>query len=216
VFARVEWSQGASGSARLQADALGSSVSYARTFEAGRAGSTETFALPIPPDAPIGQYRLSLVMGGGLATSLGQFAVGHVYQAEDMGGVTAADDGRWTIVGGSAYQGGVAAKATIPGSATRQAIRQIDAGRFCVGARVYDDGTGRSNVLAVTVGGAEAELAWSGSAAGMRWIRAPVTLDGAAGRLGTRLIQRAQALAIVDALEVYPLMDGACSSQPSS
>jgi hypothetical protein len=50
----------------------------------------------------------------------------------------------------------------------------------------------------------------------MRWIRAPVTLDGAAGRLGTRLIQRAQALAIVDALEVYPLVDGACSSQPSS
>ena len=216
VFARLEWSQGSSASARLQADALDSGVSYGRTIEVGRVGATETFALQIPSDAPIGQYRLSLVMGDGQALFLGQFVVGHVYQAEDMGGVTAPGGGGWTIVGGPAYQGGVAAEATNPGSATHQAIRQIAAGRFCVGARVYDDGTGRSNVMAVTVGGAEVQLAWSGSAPGMRWMRAPITLEGAAGRLGTRLIQRAQPLAVVDALEVYPLVEGACSSQPPS
>jgi len=212
VFARLEWNQGVAGSARLQADVVDSNLSYGRTIDVGRLGSTETVALPIPLDAPIGQYRLSLVLSGGQALPLGEFQVGHLYQAEEMGGVTADDASGWTIVGGPAYQGGVAARATNPGSATHQSIPQIDAGRFCVGARVYDDGTGRPNSLQVTLGGAGAQLAWSGSAPGMLWLRAPITLDRAAGQLGTRLIQRTQAMAVVDALEVYPLVEGVCSS----
>jgi len=40
----------------------------------------------------------------------------------------------------------------------------------------------------------------------------PITLDRAGGQLGTRLISRGQAAAIVDALEIYPLVEGACSS----
>jgi hypothetical protein len=213
VFARLEWNQGGgSGSARLQADALDSARSFSRTIQIGSAGSTETVALPIPSDAPVDQYRLSLVMSGGPATLLGRFQVGHSYQAEDMGGVIAGDSGGWTIVGGAAYQGGVAARSTVLGSTTHQAIPPIDAGSICVGALVYDDGSSRSNLLEITLGGAGARLAWSGSVPGMRWIRSPITLDRAAGRLGTRLIERGQAAALVDAVEVYPLVEGGCSS----
>ncbi|HEY2599247.1 MAG TPA: DUF6541 family protein [Candidatus Dormibacteraeota bacterium] len=212
VFARLEWSQGASGSARLQADALGSTASYSRTIDAGNTSSTGTVALPIPSDAPIGQYRLSVVTAGGQTLGLGEFEVGHSYQAEEMGGVTADGTGGWTIVGGPAYQAGAAASAINPGSATHQTIRPIDAGRFCVGARVYDDGSGRSNVLQVTVGGADASLTWSGLAAGVRWVRAPITLERVGGQLGTRLMARSQSAAVVDALEIYPLVEGACSS----
>ena len=212
VFARFEWNQGSSGIARLQADALASTLSYSRAIGIGSVSSTETVALPIPLGAPIGQYRLSLVMAGGETLALGQFEVGHSYQAEEMGGVTVDDSRGWTIVGGPAYEAGVAAAATNPGSATHQTIPQIGAGNFCVGARVYDDGTGRPNVLQVTVGGASATLSWSGSAQGVRWVRAPITLDRAGGQLGTRLISRGQAAAIVDALGIYPLVEGACSS----
>ena len=210
VFARVEWNQGVSIHARLEADALDSRFSFSRTIDNSGAGSTASVAVPIPLDAPVGHYRLSLVMSGGSSLPLGLFDVGSLVQAEDMGGVVAGDSGGWTAVGGLAYQGGVAAIATNLGSATHQAIRPIGAGRFCVSARVYDYGTGQSNVLEVTLGGADAKLAWAGSAPGVRSVSIPITLDSKAGQLGTRLIQRGQAAAVVDALEVYPLVAGAC------
>jgi len=46
----------------------------------------------------------------------------------------------------------------------------------------------------------------------MRWVRLAVMLDQPGGQLGMRLVQRAQDAAVVDALEVYPLVVGACSS----
>jgi hypothetical protein len=211
VFARLEWNHGASGNARLQADALGSTASYSRTIDAGNVGATATLALPIPSDAPIGQYRLSVVTAGGKTLGLGQFEVGHSYQAEEMGGVTADGAGGWTIVGGPAYEGGAAAGATIPQSSTHQTIRPIEAGSFCVGARVYDDGSGRSNALQVALGGGTATLTWSGPAAGVRWVSAPLTLGRAGGQLETRLIARGQAAVVVDALAIYPLVAGSCS-----
>jgi hypothetical protein len=191
---------------------LGSTVSYSRPIDAVNVGSTTTVALPIPSDAPIGQYRLSVVTAGGQTLALGQFEVGHSYQAEEMGGVTADGAGAWTIVGGPAYEAGAAATATNPGSATHQTIRPIAAGSYCVGARVYDDGSGRSNLVQVTLGAASATLTWSGSAAGVRWVSAPITLERAGGQLGTRLIARSQAAVVVDALEIYPLVAGSCST----
>ena len=155
VFARLEWNQGAAGTARLQADDLNASYSFSQTFDIGGPGSTETVPLPIPLDAPIGQYRLSLVMSGGQAVPLGEFEVGHLYQAEDMGGV-GVDSSEWTIIGGPLYQGGVAASATNPGSAMQQAVPPVGAGRFCVGIRVYDYGTSQSDTVDVKVGGATA------------------------------------------------------------
>ena len=211
VFARLEWNQGLSGNARLQADSLDSTFSFSRTIQIGGAGSTETVAVPIPSDAPIGRYRLSLVMTDGSNLPLGQFEAGRLYQADEMGGVVAGDSSGWTSVGGPAYEGGVAATATNAGSATHQVIRPIDPGPFCVDARVYDYGTGQSNVIEISLGDAVARLAWSGSAPGMRWVEIPITLDSAAGRLGVRLIQRGQAAAVVDALEIYPQLGGACA-----
>jgi hypothetical protein len=211
VFARLEWAQGVSGNARLQADSLDSTFSFSRAIDIGGAGSTETVAVPIPSDAPIGRYRLSVVMTDGRNLPLGQFEAGRLYQAEDMGGVVAGDSSGWTSVGGPAYEGGVAATATNVGSATHQVIRPIDPGRFCIDARVYDFGTGQSNVLEVTLGAATALLAWAGSAPGMQSVDIPITLDSAAGRLGVRLTQRGQAAAVVDALEIYPEVDGACT-----
>jgi hypothetical protein len=212
VFARLQWNQVAAGKARLQADALGSTRTFNRTVEVGGAGSSETLALPIPSDTPVGQYNLRLVLSGGESLPLGRFEVGLLYQAEDMGGVIAGDSSGWTMVGGPAYQGGLAAIATKAGSATHQAIRPADAGSYCVGARIYDYGTNQSNLIEVTLGGAHAQLSWSGSVPGVRWVRTPITLDRAGGQLGIRLIQRGQAAALVDSLEIYPLVAGACSS----
>jgi hypothetical protein len=211
VFARLEWNQGLTGIARLQADAFGSAFSISRTVDIGGPGSTETVAVQMPLDAPIGRYGLSLVTSDGRKLPVGQFDVGRLYQAEDMGGVVAGDSRGWTIVGGPAYQGAVAAIATNLGSATHQAIRPIDAGMYCVSARVYDYGTGQPNGLEVSLGGASATLAWSGSAAGVRSAANPITIDSNAGQMGFRLIQRGQPAAVVDALEVFPLVGGACT-----
>jgi hypothetical protein len=211
VFARLEWNQSASGSARLQADALGSTTTFSRTVAVGSSGASETLALPIPSDAPAGPYELSLVLSGGQSLPLGQFQVGLLYQAEDMGGVVAGNASGWTILGGPNYQGGLAAVATKPGSAAHQVIPPASAGSYCVGALVYDYGNGQSNVLDVTLGGAVAQLSWSGSVPGMRWVRTAITIDRAGGQLGMRLIQRGQAAGVVDSLEIDPLV-GACTS----
>ncbi len=211
VFARLQWNQGAAGTARLQADGLDATYSFSQTFDVGGSGSSETAALPIPLDASIGQYRLSLVMSGGQPVPLGEFEVGHLYQAEDMGGV-GADSNQWTVVGGGLYQGALAAGATKPGATMHQTIPPIGAGAFCVAARVYDYGTGQSNTLEVTLGGTAARMTWAGSAPVVRWLRTPMTLAMPAGQVGIRLIQRGQAAAVVDALEIYPLVEGACTS----
>lgn len=212
VFARLQWSQGVSGSARLQADGSDSTFSFSRAMDIGDTSAPETVALPIPSNAPIGQYRLSVVLTGGTSLSLGDFEVGHSYQAEEMGGVTADDTHGWTIVGGPMYLGGLAATATNPGSATHQAIPPIAAGSFCLSAHVNDDGSNRPNSLEVTVGSYSVDLVWSGSVQGMRWVRAPITLPQAGGELQTHLIQRGQTAAVVDALEIYPLVPGECGS----
>ena len=67
-------------------------------------------------------------------------------------------------------------------------------------------------MLEVSLGGTTAQLSWSGSTPGMRWLRRAITIEGPAGELGMRLIQRSQAPMIVDSLEVYPLVEGECSS----
>lgn len=212
VFARVQWNQTFSGNARLQADALDANLRFSKTIEVVGSGPSETFALPIPTDTPVGHYRLSLVLSGGQSIALGRFDVSLLYQAEDMGGVVAGDAGGWSILGGSAYQGALSAASTRPGSTTHQPIPPAIAGRYCVGARVYDDGANQASVLEVTLGGATAQISWSGSTPGMRWLRSAITLDRPGGQLGMRLIQRGQAAMVVDALEVYPLVEGDCSS----
>ncbi len=210
VFARLEW-KGAAQSARLQADALDSKQTYGRTVDLS-AGSSQTFALPIPTNTPAGRYRLSLALGDGRSLALGEFEVGGLYQAEDMGGVVASDSSGWSILGGSDYEGGLAAVATRPGSTARQAIPLVDGGEYCVAARVYDDGSGRSNTLEVSLGGGGAQLSWAGTVGGMRWIRTALTLDRPAGQLSVGLIKRDQTSVIVDALEFHPLIGGTCSS----
>jgi hypothetical protein len=211
VFSRIFW-QGSAGGARLQADAMGSNRIFSRTIELSPAGSKETFALPIPSDAAVDQYRLSLVLSGGQSVPLGLFDVGRLYQAEDMGGVVAGNSSGWTTLGGSVYQGGLSAIATHPGSAEHQAIPPADAGDYCAAARVYDDGSAHLNVLEVSLGSATAQLSWAGPVSGMRWIRTAISVDRPAGQLGVRLIQRGQTSVIVDALELYPLIAAACVS----
>lgn len=211
VFARLEWNRGAAGSASLQAASSGSTYTFSRTVEIAGAGSSETLALPIPADTPVGEYRLSLTLSGGQTLPLGGFQVGRLYQAEDLGGVVAGDSTGWTILGGAAYEGGLSASADRPGSTARQAILPIDVGSYCMGLRVDDNGATQANALEVTLGGASANLSWSGSAPGMRWVRTPITLDRPGSQLGMRLIQRGQAL-VVDSLEIYPLIQGECTS----
>ena len=210
VFARIRWGQLVTGSARLTAEAVGSTDTFSRTVAVG-GSSTETFALPIPTNTPAGQYRLSLVTGGA-TIPVGTFEVGDLYQAEDMGGVVAGDSSGWTIVDGSAYEGGLAAIATRLGSATNQSIPPVAAGSYCVAARVQDDGSNRANILDIEVGAANAQVSWSGSLAGTRWVQTAIALDGTGGRLGMRLVQRGQAAAIVDALEIDPMVEGTCKS----
>ncbi len=212
VFARLQGNQGNAGTARLVADAVGSALTFSREVELSGAASSQTFALPIPSDAPAGRYRLTLVPSAGQSVALGQFDVGRLYQAEDMGGVVAGDSTRWSIAGGPDYQGSLAAVATRPGSATSQAILPVGAGSYCMAVRVYDDGSNRTNVLQATLAGAATRLSWSGSVKGMRWLRTEITVQHSGDQLGTSLIQRGQSRAIVDALEFYPLVAGACSS----
>jgi hypothetical protein len=144
---------------------------------------------------------------------MGTFDVGRLYQAEDMGGVIAGDSRGWTVNGGSAYQGGLAAAAVIVGSTAHQAIPPLPAGGYCVGARVYDDGSSNANAVDVSLGDAHVQLVWSGSSAGLRWMRSAVTTGSAAGRLAIAVAQRGQAGVVVDALEIYPL-EGTCASDP--
>ncbi len=212
VFARLEWNQGNAGNARLQADAVGSADTFGRTVPVGGAGSSETLALPIPSDAAAGRYMLSLVLSGGRSLSLGQFDVGRLYQAEDMGGVVAGASSGWTIVGSLTYQGDLAAIATQQGSAAQQAIPPVAAGSYCVAVRVYDSGTNLSNALEVGLGDAKAQVSWSGAVPGMRLLRTPIALDRTGGTLGFRLLQHGQGTVVVDSLEFYPLEGGDCGS----
>ena len=129
-----------------------------------------------------------------------------------MGGVVAGESPGWTIVGAPRYEGTLAAGATNPGSSASQAIPPTGPGGYCIGARVYDYGTNQVNALRVTLGDAVAQMSWSGSTPGMRWVRAPVTLDRTGGQLAIRLAQRGQAAVMVDALEIFPLVEGTCRS----
>jgi hypothetical protein len=152
---------------------------------------------------------------------LGHFDVGLLYQAEDMGGVVAGEATGWSILGGSTYQDALSATATRPGSTMHQPIPPVVAGSYCLGALVYDFGTGETSVLEATLGSAVTQLSWSGSTSGMRWIRNTIVLDRPGGQLGMRLVtsgpyptesQRGKAAVIVDSLELYPLVSGQCSS----
>lgn len=211
VFARLEW-KGAAQSARLQVDALDSKQTYGRTVDLS-VGSSQTFALPIPTNTPAGRYRLDLVLSDGRSVALGQFAVGGLYQAEDMGGVVAGDSTGWTIVGAAFYHGGLAASATRPGSSARQAIPPVAAGTYCAAALVYDNGTQQSSALDLTLGDGDAQLTWVGASPGLRWVRAPIVVNATAGQLGMRLVHAGQGAMIVDSVEIYPVIQGgACSS----
>ena len=200
------------GPARLEADAAGSARSFSRAVTVVGSMSTQTWALPIPLDAPVGAYTLRLVFAGGKTVPLGTFAVGRLYQAENMGGVIAADSRGWTVDSGFAYQGGLAAAAVNVGSTASQLIPSLAAGRYCVAARVYDDGSNSSNSIDVALGEAHAQMAWSGQSSGMRWIRSPVTVERGVGRLAVEVVQRGQPGVVVDAFEIYPLLEGPCSS----
>lgn len=211
VFVRLQW-KGAEVSARLQADAVDSKQAFGRTIDVSAAAS-ETFALPIPTNTPAGRYRLSLVLSDGRSVALGEFAVGGLYQAEDMGGVVAGDSTGWTVVGATIYHGGLAASATRPGSSARQAIPAVDAGTYCAAALVFDNGTHQSNVLDFTLGDGDAQLMWVGASPGLRWVRTPIVVNTVAGQLGMRLVQAGQGAMIVDSLEIYPVIQGiTCSS----
>jgi hypothetical protein len=212
VFARLQWNESAAGSARLQADSVGPGGTFGRTVEIGGAGSSETLALPIPSDEAAGQYRLSLILSGGRSLPLGEFEVGRLYQAEDMGGIVAGASSGWTIVGSLTYEGDLAAITSDQGSVAQQAIPPVAAGSYCLAVRVYDSGSNQPNVLEVGLGDARAQVSWSGSVAGVRWLRTPISLDRTGGQLEFRLMQRGQRTVAVDALEFYPLVAGECAS----
>lgn len=212
VFARLQSNATLAGQAVLQAEALDSNRTFSRRIEVAGGGASQTFALPIPTDAPVGHYQLSIELGANPSVALGRFDVGLLYQAEDMGGVVAGDASGWSTVGSSAYQDGLSATASQIGSAANQPIRTLAAGNYCISARVYDYGTGETSVLEAGVGGAVARLSWSGSAPGMRWVRGAIVLDRPGGQLGMRLLQRGQKAVIVDSLELDPLVEGQCTS----
>src|ERR1700736_5097618 len=90
VFGRVEW-RGAPGPARLEADQVGGTQTFSRKIQLAVSPPSETWALPIPLDAPVGQYDLRVVSAEGASMGVGAFEVGRLSQAEDMGGVIAAD-----------------------------------------------------------------------------------------------------------------------------
>jgi hypothetical protein len=117
------------------------------------------------------------------------------------------------MLGGAAYQNALSATATRLGSTANQPIPPAATGTYCVGARVYDYGTGEVSAVDAAVGSAVIHLVWSGSTPGIRWIRGPLVLDRAGGQLGMRLIQRGQNAVIVDALELDPLVGRECNSQ---
>jgi hypothetical protein len=213
VFGRVEWNGGATGAARLEADLVGATGSFSRAVTAaGSPHSSETWALPVPPDAPVGQYNLRFVLPSGNSVAIGTFEVGRLYQAEDMGGVIAGDSRAWTVEGGGAYQGGLAASAVNVGSTAQQAIPPLPAGSYCVAARVYDDGSTNTDTIDVSLGDGHVQMAWSGPSAGLRWVRSVVTAGQPAGRVAITLVQRGQPGVLVDALEIYPLVEGECKS----
>jgi len=211
VFARLEWNQRNPSQARLEAKGIETTGRFSRQVMVG-AEPTETLALPIPLDAPVDGYTLNLVLGNGRTLPVGQFEVGRLFQAEDLGGVVPGGSASWTTVDGPAYQGGLAAIAVNTGSTTHQSTPPIDPGAYCVAARVHDDGSGQRDSIEASIGGASAQLAWSGPVAGMRTVRAPLTLGSRSGQLAMRLVQRGQAAAIVDSLEIYPLVVGACGA----
>ena len=211
VFGRLEW-RGAPDPARLEADQVGGTRTFSRTIQLAVSPPSETWALPIPLDATVGQYTLRLVLADGTSVAMGAFAVGRLYQAEDMGGVIAGGSRGWTVEGGSAYEGGLAASAVNVGSTAQQPIPALPPGSYCVAARVYDDGSTKTNAVDVSLGDAHTQMAWSGPAAGLRWVRDAVTPGHQAGSIAITLVQRGQPGVVVDALEIYPLVEGECKS----
>jgi hypothetical protein len=212
VFARLQLNSTFLGQALLRAQSLDSNRTFSRSIELAGGGGSQTLALPIPTDASIGQYQLSIELGADHSVVLGSFEVGLLYQAEDMGGVVAGDASGWSTLGGAAFQDALSAIATRVGSATNQPIPPVAAGSYCIAARVYDYGTNETSAIEASVGTAITQLSWSGLTPGMRWIRSPIVLDRAGGQLGMRLVQRGQNAAIVDSLELDPLVVGQCSS----
>lgn len=212
IFARLQWSGAFAGQALLRAESSGSKLAFTRSIVLAGGGASQTFALPIPTDAPVGHYQLSIELGPDRSVPLGGFDVGLLYQAEDMGGIVAGDSSSWSTAGGPAYQDALSATATRIGAAASQAIPPVAAGSYCISARVYDYGTGETSAVEAGVGGAVARLSWSGAVAGMRWVRGTIVVDRPGGQLVMRLLQRGQNAVVVDALELDPLIQGQCSS----
>jgi hypothetical protein len=208
VFARLQWASAAHGEARLVA--TGSPGSFSRDVTVG-AGPVETLALPVPLDAPVGQYRLALVLPGGRSLALGEFAVGRLLQAEDMGGIVPGDSQGWTTLAGNLYSGGLAALAVHAGATAHQAAAPIPAGDYCIDVGVYDYGTGQANIIEAGLSGGTSLLEWSGSVPQVRELRGRLLLDSASGELLLRVVQRGQPGVIVDRIEVYPAGGASCA-----
>jgi hypothetical protein len=208
VFARLEWAGQTTGQARLQA--TGPAGGFSREVAVG-AQPTETLALPIPLDAPVGTYRLDLALAGGRTLALGDFAVGRLFQGEDLGGIVPGDSRGWTTLGGKAYHGDVAALAFNIGSTARQATPPIAAGEYCIEAGVWDYGTDNADAVEVGLGDARTQLEWSGAVAQARQVRGRLVLDRESGQLVMRVVRRDQPGVVLDWIEVYPAAGVSCA-----
>jgi len=205
VFAQMGAGNPVTGTVRLEATGPGG------TFSRDLAVNGQTLALPVPLDSPLGTYHLTVATPGGPSRVLGDFTVGRLFQAEDLGGVAPGRAQGWTTQGGPIYHGALAAAATDVGASAEQRTPPLAAGVYCVTATVFDYGTGDANELEVGAkGSAGADVSWAGATAGPRDVTASMTVDEPSDMLVMRVVSRGQPRVVVDQLQLYPRAGGAC------
>jgi hypothetical protein len=205
VLVRIDWAAQPSGHVRLTARGVSQSATFGRDIS-----GSGTFALTVPLDAAVDRYQVNVAAAGQSEVQLGEFSVARLFQGEDLGGIVPGNTSGWTTTMGDQYLGTLAADAVHPGSLAHQSTSPIDAGDYCVAARVSDDGSGRANSIQVALTDSGTDLSWSGTTRGLKWVTGTLRVDSRSSQLTMRAVQRGQGAIIVDALELYAKPSAGC------
>jgi hypothetical protein len=221
VFVRVT-SLGQGGMAELTANALHSGATYSAQFAfPAQAGATITMSLLLPDLAPVDRYQVTVSTASTLPLLVGQFDLGHAYEAEFFAGVYQnysrgfARNAGWQVLTNVIYDRTQASSALRVNSVASHPLTEVP-GNYCLSLSVYDPGNGKAHSLSLSLGGNTVGTTWSGTVKGMRDLELSASVGTSSHDLTYWVPKGSPTGAVIDRITLYPQpASGPCPGVPS-
>ena len=221
VFVRVT-SLGQGGMAEVTANALNSGATYSAQFPfPAQAGATITMSLLLPDLAPVDRYQVTVSTASTLPLLVGQFDLGHAYEAEFFAGVYQnysrgfARNAGWQVLTNVIYDRTQASSALRVNSIASHPLTEVP-GNYCLSLSVYDPGNGKAHSLSLSLGGNAVGTTWSGTVKGMRDLELSASVGTSSHDLTYWVPKGSPTGAVIDRITLYPQpASGPCPGVPS-